>query len=126
MIKIFNMIKILIKLWKGQYTLSKSYWFFGNIVPLIFFIFLISLALFFQENSLEALLNLKLVPEKLYQKISLIFLCIIFLIYTVISTVGIWRSSNFYQGKKYWSTIAKIAIIFTVITYVKDIFKFFT
>ena len=120
------MMKILIKLWKGQYTLSKSYWFFGNIVPLVFFIILISLALFFQENSLEALLNLKLVPEKLYQKIILIFLSIIFLIYTVISTVGIWRSSNFYQGKKYWSTIAKIAIIFTVITYVKDIFKFFT
>ena len=120
------MSKILIKLWKGEYTLSKSYWFFGNIVPLMFFIILISLALFFQENSLGALLNLKLVPEKLYQKIILIFLSIIFLIYTVISTVGIWRSSNFYQGKKYWSTIAKIAIIFTVITYVKDIFKFFT
>ena len=119
------MTKILKKLWNGHYSLSISYWFFGNIVPLIFFIILICLALLFQENALDALLNQQFVPNGLYEKMILLFITCLFLIYSVISTVGIWRSSNHYTGKKYWSVIAKFAIVLALFTYLKDIFKFF-
>lgn len=119
------MTKILNKLWNGHYSLSKSYWFFGNIVPLIFFIILISLSLFFQENALDALLNQQFVPKGLFEKIILLFIACLFLIYSVISTVGIWRSANHYTGKRYWSVIAKFAIVLALFTYLKDIFKFF-
>lgn len=113
------------KLWQGEYTLSKSYWFFGNIVPLFFFIFLISFSLLCQENVLDALLNLKFIPPLFYQKIIIIFVCIVFLIYSVISTVGIWRSANKHQGKKHWAILAKITIFIALFSYIKDIIKFF-
>ncbi len=119
------MTKILKKLWNGHYSLSKSYWFFGNIVPLIFFIILISLALLFQENALDALLNQQFVPKGLYERVILLFITFLFLIYSIISTVGIWRSANHYTGKRYWSVIAKFAIVLALFTYLKDIFKFF-
>jgi len=120
-----NSVDILKKLWLGNYSLSKSYWLFGNVVPLIFFIVLIILALFFQEQPIDALINLKLAPAKLYQKIILLIIMIIFFIYSVISTVGIWRSSNKYERKKYWSVLAKITIFFALFTYIRDIYKFF-
>ena len=119
------MIEILKKLWNGHYSLSKSYWFFGNIIPLIFFIILISLALSFQENALDALLNQQFVPKGLYERAILLFITFLFLIYSIISTVGIWRSANHYTGKRYWSVIAKFAIVLALFTYLKDIFKFF-
>jgi len=119
------MTKMLKKLWNGHYSLSKSYWFFGNIVPLIFFIILIGLAISFQENVLDALLNQKFVPKGLYERLILLFITFLFLIYSIISTVGIWRSANHYTGKRYWSVIAKFAIVFALFAYLKDIFKFF-
>ena len=94
----YKMMQILKKLWFGEYSLSKSYWFFGNIVPLIFFIFLILFALFCQNDPLDSLLNLKFVPPELYQKSIVLFFCLIFLIYTVVSTVGIWKSANKHKG----------------------------
>jgi len=119
------MMQMLRKLWIGDYSLSKSYWFFGNIVPLIFFICLILFALFCQADPLNSLLNLKFVPPKLYQKVIIIFFCLVFLIYTVVSTVGIWRSTNKHAGKKHWAILAKITIFFAIFSYAKDIYKFF-
>ena len=119
------MTKILKKLWKGHYSLSRSYWFFGNIVPLFFFVVLISLALSFQENALDALLNQQFVPSGIYERVILVLITLVFLVYSIISTVGIWRSANHYTGKRYWSVIAKFAIVLALFTYLKDIFKFF-
>ena len=119
------MMQMLKKLWNGDYSLGKSYWFFGNIVPLIFFIFLILFALFCQTDPLNSLLNLKFVPPELYQKSLILFFCLIFLIYTFVSTVGIWRTANKHTGKKHWAILAKVTIFFAIFSYGKDIYKFF-
>ena len=119
------MMQMLKKLWFGEYSLSKSYWFFGNIIPLIFFICLILFALFCQNDPLDSLLNLKFVPPEFYQKSIILLFCLIFLIYTVISTIGIWRSANKHTGKKHWGILAKITIFFAIFSYAKDIYKFF-
>lgn len=119
------MKKIIKNLWFGNYSLKKTYWFYGNIIPLIFFIILLILSLFFQDNPLDALLNLKFSPEKFYQKIILLTIILIFFVYSIISTVGIWRSANKYEGKKYWSILAKVTIFLALFSYIKDIYKFF-
>lgn len=113
------------KIWNGQYSLKKTYWLYGNIIPAIFFMVILATALIFQKEPLNAILNLKFVPQLFYQKLILSVLIILFFIYSVITTVGIWRSANNYLGNKIWPVLAKISIILAFIYYIKDFKKFF-
>lgn len=120
-----RMKKSLKMLYFGSFPLKRAFWFYGNIIPLIYFICLFSVVLFFQESPLESILNLKFTFNYTYQKLIVIVLGAIFLIYAYISTVGIWRSANKYEGKKYWSILAKLSILLAMLSYLKDMYKYF-
>jgi len=118
-------LKIISKLWRGELSLAKSYWFFGNIVPLLFLIVILIANITLHENPSAILLSNQLLPKNIFSKIIILPLYILFMIYILISVVGIWRSSNKFQGRKIWGNLSKIAIIFSSLIFLKDFFKYF-
>lgn len=119
------MRKILTKLYKGEYPLGKSYWFFGNIVPFILFALIISTIFGLSEDPLTKLKALDLKPEGTVATITTIFLSLITLAYIIISTIGVWRSASKHTGRRFWSIAAKVTIVLAFLTYLNDIRKFF-
>lgn len=119
------MIKIVAKLFRGEYPLGKSYWLFGNIVPFFLFLAILISIFAFSNNPIGKLQSLNFKPESLISTIITILLSIITLIYICISTVGVWRSASKHEGKKIWAILAKLTIILAFITYLNDIRKFF-
>jgi len=69
-----RMKKSLKMLYLGNFPLKRAFWFYGNIIPLIYFICLFSVVLFFQEAPLESILNLKFTFNYTYQKIIVVVL----------------------------------------------------
>ena len=113
------------KIWNGEYSLSKSYWFFGNIVPFFLFLATLLVAIYFQEHPLESLLALRFNPTFFFEKIILFIMAAIFFAYAFIATVGVWKSSNNYTGGKIWSILAKISTLCAFLFYIKDFKKLF-
>ena len=120
-----NLMKIIKKLWLGYYPLGKSYWFFGNIIPVFFTLLLLVIGLATKEDKLKALQDLNFIPDSLILKILFYTILFIYICYIFISTIGIWRSATQYQGKKIWSYLAKFFIVLIMFLYLKDIFKYF-
>lgn len=115
----------LTNLYKGNYSLSKSYWLFGNIIPILLFIPIFLIIFLTSDDPMTKFLNQDFAPEGFIISIVVLFLSIVTLIYIFISIVGIWRSSQKYQGRKIWSILAKITIIIGGLLNVKSFFKFF-
>jgi len=93
-------MNFILKLYYGQYRLVKTYWIF-NVIPSFFF------------GLLFGLMSLKSFPQDnpfLYLSI-LVFV----LSYIIISTVGLWRSSSYYEGNIVWKVLSKIIVIFNII-----------
>ena len=93
---------IFIRFWKGELSLAASYWGIGTIGGILYGIaagaFTISLGM--SEDAMWGFI----IP---------------FQIYTV---VGIWRSSDKYKGSKIWAILAKIAVIFGIISNIASLF----
>lgn len=119
------MMKIVAKLYKGKYSLSKSYWLFGNVVPLILFTLILISIFVFSNDPLNKLRSLNFRPETTFSLITTVILSLVTLVYIIISTIGVWRSASKYQGKKIWPILAKITIVIAFISYLNDIRKFF-
>ncbi len=79
----------------GKLSLPHSYWIFGIAysiaVGIIIAIFVVAFGL----------------PDKTINVLSLPWIIFI--------TIGVWRSSDKYKGSKFWSVLAKIAVILSVI-----------
>jgi hypothetical protein len=100
MIKIENLEQNLIKLFKGDLPLYKSYWIYyvlGN--------FLISAPL---------LLVTKIQIQKFIYSFSLYL--VINLIYYLTSCLGVWRSSQSYKGNKMLSFLARLVVVIGIST----------
>lgn len=116
---------ILRKLYEGEYSLSKSYWLFGNVVPFLLFALMLGIIFgFSSSNPLTKLRMLDFKPEGYVALMATIFLSIITLIYIFISTVGVWRSATKHSGRKLWAILAKITIVIAFISYANDLRKF--
>ncbi len=85
-----------VRFWKGQLSLPMSYWGVGIGIGIIygFLVGFLTISLGMNEDAMWGFI----IP---------------FQIYTV---VGIWRSSDRYKGPKFWSILAKIAVIIGVIS----------
>ena len=118
-------LNIVNKLWLGELSLSRSYWFFGNIVPFFFFVVIFSAIFTFHENPIDALITSQILPKNIIGKIVIFFLYFLFFTYVLISIVGVWRSSNKYHGREIWKILSKIAIIVSGFGYLKDFIKYF-
>jgi hypothetical protein len=113
------------RLYKGEYSLAKSYWLFGNVIPAILFMIIFGLIFLTSNDPLGKLVNQDFVPESLMVSIVVLILSLITLVYIFISVIGIWRSAQKYNGKKIWSLLAKITIIIGGLLNIKSFFKFF-
>ena len=90
------------KLVNGDYSLAKTYWLFGVLVSLLFFI-PVTLAVAVESMT------------------ALIILSISGVIYSVMVFVGIWRASDKYRGPKVWAVSAKIVVIIGIVNLLVDL-----
>lgn len=118
------MFTILKEFWLGNLSLSRSYWFFGNILPSIFLIIIFLITSGFHDRPLDAFIANQFLPATIMGKIVVVSSCLLFFIYVFISIVAIWRSANRYQGRKLWKILAKFAIIVSGLAYLKDFLKY--
>ena len=91
-----NKDNFFVRFWNGKLSLPMSYWGVGVVLGIAFgfLVGIFTLAVGLSEDAMWGFI----IP---------------FQIYTI---VGIWRSSNNYRGPKFWAVLAKIAIVFGVLT----------
>jgi len=101
------MINILINFWYGKISLWKSYWIVGELIN--------SLIVVIIYNYEIRLLNNKILYQELpflnFNNFSF-FSKMILLIWTILITIGIWRSAENYKGRFIW-----IALTLTILSY---------
>ena len=85
-----------VRFWKGDLSLPMSYWGVGVGIGIIFG-FLVGAFTISVGMSEDAMWGF-LIP---------------FQIYTV---VGIWRSADKYKGTKFWAILAKVAVVFGIVS----------
>jgi|APSaa5957512493_1039668.scaffolds.fasta_scaffold10762_7 hypothetical protein len=81
------------KLLDGDFGLAKTYWLYGALVG-----FISSLVIDFIEST----------------QFLMIF-SVIYTIYRIVLTTGVWRAGDRYEGSKIWAILAKIASTFGTI-----------
>ena len=108
------------KLIKGQFPLKKTFWLYGNIYPFFISLIIILTLLYFQENIKDSIVQQKFMNISLAAKLIIILQGIIFFVYSTIATIGVWRSANKYEGKKFWKYLAKILIIYAFYSYIQN------
>ena len=100
------MEKIVKKFWQGKVTLWKSFWLIGIVFNelIVFLIFFFEFLIFGNENLVQNLktFNLSLIINGLS-----FFSKMIFLLWNIFLTVGIWRAAEKYRGN----------IIFIILTF---------
>ena len=85
-----------VRFWNGDLSLPMSYWGVGVGIGIIFgfLVGAFTIAVGMSEDAMWGFF----IP---------------FQIYTV---VGIWRSANKYRGTKFWAILAKIAVVFGIVS----------
>jgi hypothetical protein len=100
------------QLWRGEIALSRAFWIFGVLVPIILVIVAIVLSwavmillLFFAFSGPGA-------PEGLSDGVVvvLVAMAVLTLAYQVVACVGVWRSAERYSGKPIYSILARGAL----------------
>jgi len=89
---------LIIRLWRGEMALWKTFWVFGVGGGL-----LLGLPIF------AGMLALTDVPDDATARMSVAALGVL-LVYLVWVFTGIWRAATMYPGKPVWAILAKIAI----------------
>jgi hypothetical protein len=95
-----NIVK---KFWHGQLTLWKSYWLIGELLNAVFVLIILNIEIRVLDNKLMD----NFLPFIRFNNLH--FLNKLILIsWTVIITVGIWRSAENYRGPFMWIVITLI------------------
>ena len=89
-------VNFFIKFWNGDLSLPMSYWGVGIGIGILFGL-IVAAFIVAAGMSDDAMWGF-IIPFQIY------------------SVVGIWRSSNKYKGPNFWAVLAKIAVIFGVIS----------
>ena len=106
---LFNMSNLLINFWYGKISLWKSFWIVGELLNT-----LVILAIYYVEfkyfNNINLFVHL---PSFDFYNLSWINK-IIFIIWSIFITVGIWRSAESYKGSKIWIILTLIVLCFRI------------
>ena len=105
------MKKLLYKFWKGEITLWKSYWLFGEILNAIFLFLLLNLKIYMFKNT--GLFNNVLFFD--FRNLTILSKIII-IIWTLFITVGVWRSAEKYKGNIIWVILTLLFLSYRVFT----------
>lgn len=85
------------RVWRGEYSLAKTYWLYGVVVGVVY----------------NVILNLAAIATG--EVGTAFFLMILYLPWYVVLTGGVWRSANTYcatEGKNaLWGRLAQIAVV---------------
>jgi hypothetical protein len=92
-------MKFLSKLWFGEHSLFKTYWLCCVFIPLLLSIPIKLWSLRIDPNFLTLFFYLYLVST-----------------YSFIAIIGLWRSSDYYNGNKIWFWFAKLTVIIGLIS----------
>jgi hypothetical protein len=118
------------KLWTGEYPLWVTYWLFGVVSPGCVFFILWSVFAGKIMVAAEGMMNESPLSEsmmsdmKFYATWYAVFM-LVFLAYSFIVNVGLWRSASNYAGTSIWSIIVKFFVIVFFITLPFNIFGAF-
>lgn len=93
------------KLWRGEYSLAKTYWLFGVVVNVF---------LGFPINLYDVITPQSQVQYAYY----LIGYLALYAIYNVIACVGLWRSASSYQGPAGWKYFSKFIAALTLASFI--------
>ncbi len=102
-------MKMLKKLWDGEFSLVKTYWLF---YVLMWNLALLPLAVFRQTSQST---------QDSYLILGLL-LAVIFITYGCVVLVGLWRSANKYGGWWLWANLAKVVALLGVVIVAVSIF----
>lgn len=83
------------KLWRGEYSLAKTYWLFNALAG-----FVLGTPLYFFN-----MLSIRTQSEN--QNVIFGYACLV-ISYGVIATVGLWKSSCLFKGNSLWAILSKI------------------
>ncbi len=102
-------LDIILNFWLGKVKLWKSYWIVGELFNSLFIIFICYMEINFYNNSI------------LYSQLPLLnfnsfnFLNkVLFLIWSIFITVGIWRSAENYKGRIIWTVLTLIFLSYRI------------
>lgn len=106
------------KLWRGDFSLARTYWLYNLAIPLLFILifgmfYLKWVALLAAQNNMAS------------AYIAYFAFRLLLYSYGIIATVGLWRSSARYTGPASWRFLGKATVWFAVIAYVKDYWSLF-
>ncbi len=93
-------------LWRGDAGLAKTYWIYGAIGSLIFFVV---------PGALQAGLWVSGSQNAALGAFSLFYSFGFAPAYVVFISVAIWRSANTYQGNPLWAKLAKLAVVLGIL-----------
>ena len=91
------MESLIVRFWKGEISLAKSFWVFGEIISGIFILALI----YFEYKFFNNIDIFNSLPFINYYNFSYLTR-LIFILWMVFLTVGVWRAAENYKGHIAW------------------------
>ena len=105
------MIRTLYTFWYGKYPLWKSYWLVGELLNGLIMLIIFNIEIYLFKNN-ELINNLPLLYLNNFNIVSKL----IFLIWSIYITVGIWRSAENYKGNFIWIILTLIILSYRIFT----------
>lgn len=98
-------------LWRGEVALGKTYWLYGAVGSLLLFGIpgiIFGVSGLYERTDPVALFTL------------VIYGFVLAPAYTIFISVAIWRSSNNYHGNQLLAVLAKVAVVFGILSWINE------
>ena len=106
-----NMERLIIRFWRGEITLWRSYWLVGELLNALFILVIFNSEIYlFGNNQFSS--SLPFLDSSNFNLLSKLIL----IIWTVFITVGIWRSAENYNGNIIWIIGTFIVLSYRIFT----------
>ena len=104
------MEKLISKFLKGEVSLWKSYWLVGELFNALFILVIFNFEIYFFNNQFSS--SLPFIDFNNFNFFSKLVL----IIWTIIITIGIWRSAENYKGKIIWIISTLLFLSYRIFT----------
>lgn len=105
------MNNLIIKFWKGDITLWKSYWIVGELFNALIILIIFNIEIRVFNNSIVNN-QLLFINFNYFNNFSKVFL----IIWSLFITIGIWRSAEKYRGNFIWIVLTLIFLSYRAFT----------
>lgn len=101
-------------LWRGDVSLVKTYWLFGVLVGVCYF--MVFAYIEYQSSGLSEGLG----PA------FIIGLMVSYFLYVMFINIAIWRSASKYRGPKYWAILAKVMVLVSWAALIREAWELYS